>query len=340
MQPTDNNEVSPETGVNETARRILNLLFILNSAATPLSTEQIISDSDLGYGSDKPESDQRKFRRDREKLEQYGIFVREVKAPGASEAEESAWAIDRQRSHIDTALLTKNDADTLLAAVNEYLKRGDIPYREALLRIRTTLGSLGSASKMEKEDSTTPEREVPSSLEAIWTAYSARKKLKIRYADARGKQTERTVAIYGIVNQLDHCYFVAHDSLKDGIFTFRADRIVRAWKPKGGYSIPDDFDISLYLFLPIDLGKGEGIDVEFTFPATVSEGEVQTITNGREALEKQADGSWIWRTHSVSPTAAARMALTHAERGMRPLAPESLIDEWNSLIEKAVSAHA
>ena len=80
--------------LNETALRILNLLFILNASSVPLTTEQIVSDSDLGYGSANRASDLKKFKRDREKLAERGIHVVEVREAGAQHNEESSWAID------------------------------------------------------------------------------------------------------------------------------------------------------------------------------------------------------------------------------------------------------
>ena len=58
---------------NESARRILNLLFILNCTSRPLTTTEIITDSDLGYGMAGIESEKKKFQRDRKKLEEYGV---------------------------------------------------------------------------------------------------------------------------------------------------------------------------------------------------------------------------------------------------------------------------
>ena len=87
---------APEPSFDKTAQRILNLFFVLNSSPEPLTTEQIVLDSDLGYGSGNIDSDKRKFRRDRDKLLERGIVIREVRAAGAQETEESAWTIDRE----------------------------------------------------------------------------------------------------------------------------------------------------------------------------------------------------------------------------------------------------
>ena len=66
---------------DKTAQRILNLFFVLNSSPEPLTTEQIVLDSDLGYGSGNIDSDKRKFRRDRDKLLERGILIRRFAPP-------------------------------------------------------------------------------------------------------------------------------------------------------------------------------------------------------------------------------------------------------------------
>ena len=64
------------------AQRLLNLFFIFNASTRALSTEEIVSDSDLGYGSPQRDSDLRKFRRDRAKLAEQGIQIVEAKPLG------------------------------------------------------------------------------------------------------------------------------------------------------------------------------------------------------------------------------------------------------------------
>ena len=91
-------DATAEPAIDETAQRLLNLFFVLNAAPRPLTTDEIIRDSDLGYGSPNRASDLRKFRRDREKLAARGVFVAEVRTPGASETEESSWTIDRTQT--------------------------------------------------------------------------------------------------------------------------------------------------------------------------------------------------------------------------------------------------
>ena len=57
------------------AQRLLNLAFIFNTSTRPISTDEIVSDSDLGYGSTNRESEVKKFNRDRKKLSEQGIEI-------------------------------------------------------------------------------------------------------------------------------------------------------------------------------------------------------------------------------------------------------------------------
>ena len=331
-----------DVSYNETARRILNLIFILNSATVPLTTEQIITDSDLGYGSEVRDSDMKKFKRDREKLDELGIHVIEIKKAGSSEAEQSSWAIDRNRSHIDSALITQDDADTLARAVDEYLQRGDIPYRSSLRRIRTLARSLSGTGCADEQDPSSKNEAGLAANSAIWAAYDARLAIKFSYIDGKGRTSTRTVKIYGIFTQQESCYFVGEDALTGSIRTFKADRVQKAWKPKqkDRYTIPAGFDTRDYLFLPLDLGGSDDVEVRFTFPRQSVESEIAAITCGRGALEQLEDGSWEWSVHASNLRSAVSMAFSHADCGMRPCAPAEVVDLWNSIVDEGVRDHA
>ena len=140
----------PEPGFDKTAQRILNLFFVLNSSPEPLTTEQIVLDSDLGYGSGNIDSDKRKFRRDREKLLERGITIKEVRAAGAQETEESAWTIDREHTFAAGGLITADDADILLDAIDQTLATGSAAFATPLADIRSKIAYLTGASTAEE----------------------------------------------------------------------------------------------------------------------------------------------------------------------------------------------
>lgn len=131
-----------EPSFDKTAQRILNLFFVLNSSPEPLTTEQIVLDSDLGYGSGNIDSDKRKFRRDRDKLLERGILIKEVRPAGAQETEESSWTIDREHTFAAGGLITADDADILLNAIDQTLAAGSSTFATPLADIRSKIAYL------------------------------------------------------------------------------------------------------------------------------------------------------------------------------------------------------
>ena len=131
-----------EPSFDKTAQRILNLFFVLNSSPEPLTTEQIVLDSDLGYGSGNIDSDKRKFRRDRDKLLERGILIKEVRPAGAQETEESSWTIDREHTFAAGGLITADDADILLNAIDQTIAAGSSTFAAPLADIRSKIAYL------------------------------------------------------------------------------------------------------------------------------------------------------------------------------------------------------
>lgn len=334
-------EERDEAGYDERARRVLNLFFVLNASRSPISTNDIIYDSDLGYNSGNPESDKRKFLRDRNDLARYGIHIVEWKENGASEREESSWAIDRSKTDASLALLTADDADILLAALGEYAEQPHIPYRPALERIQAKL--MGAAGSADSRRMLAPHMGGQSDdpvLQALWSAFTLRKQAVFSYKNAQGDITKkRSVSIWGFFTQDDLVYFVGFDLGRDAVRTFRVDRVTRVYKPSRSYSIPEDFNITDYQFLPFDLSSNRSVEATFTFPAGVPMAEIDAITHNRGTRSVSASGTTSWQITVRDLDAAASFALGHASTGMRPASPAELIESWNEQIAKAVKAH-
>lgn len=332
-------EGADQGALNETALRILNLLFILNSSSVPLSTEQIVSDVDLGYGSGNRASDLKKFRRDREKLAERGIAVKEIKPTGGRASEESLWTIDRASSFAAVGAITRDDADALMRAVDECLSRSDIPFRQALLDIKHRLDAMSSPTARGAQAAVDDGWHEPSRAEdAMWTAFSLKRKIRFVYRDAKGAESQRTLEIWGIFMQEGHSYYVGLDEQTGSVRTFRSDRIVRAWRPAGHYTVPGWFDVRDYLFLPFDLGGGMSELATFTFPRDMGAAELRALTKGRGSVVR-TDTEIRWSIKVRNMREAARFCLAHAHRGMRPFAPGKLVHAWKDLMEKAVEAH-
>lgn len=320
-------------GANETAQRILNLFFVLNTSAQPLTTEQIVSDSDLGYGSGNIASDKKKFQRDRAKLLAHGIIVREVKAPGSTETEESAWTIDREHTFAAGGLITPDDADLLEGAISQALKRGETPFATPLKNILAKIERLGGPAADLSETPGSP------ASDAVWSAFAIKKGLRFEYENASGSASKRTVCIYGIFERDGHGYFCGLDDASGAVRTFRTDRVRRARATGGEYDVPADFNLRDYLFLDFDLESGKATDATFGFPSGTPAGLVDAITLGRGDITHDGD-ALAWTVPVRSLDSAAAFCLRHAVEGMRPLAPTPLIHAWNKLIEGTVAAHA
>lgn len=326
----------------EAARRLANLVFSLNASRTALTTSQIISDADLGYGSDTRSSDERKFRRDRDKLEELGIFVHEVKAEGESENEESRWEIDRERTHASQAIEAE-DAQAAIAAIDAVLARHETVGRDALRRARLKiLESCGFAEPREQDDPSVANARADGIAQALWAAFSQHKSIKVRYRNWQGGEKDRVLSIYGFFSQDGSQYVSALDSDSGQERTFRVDRVQRTWVPSGSYAIPMGYDVHDRVFLPSDFADGEPVEAVFSLGSTMDEREAHEITRGRGELamgDAAGDAGWIWRVPVRDLHAAAGYALSHARLGMRPRSPHALVDAWNDLIEGAVSAH-
>ena len=104
--------------VDETSRRIANLLFLFTTTRRPVPTRDIVCDSDLGYGSGNVESDMRKFRRDRDALARRGCFIVQAGAHAAAENEESSWELDRKRTYASVPSLPADDLILLIRAID------------------------------------------------------------------------------------------------------------------------------------------------------------------------------------------------------------------------------
>lgn len=333
----DRLQYAVETERQDAVHRILNLLFVLNASRIPLSTSQILDDEELGYSSSNRESAMKQFKRDRQKLEKLGIVVIEVKEPGASEREESSWAIDQERTHAVPRLITADDADLLASALADHLSLPGLPYRLPLERITAKLTSSRGLTPPDLPESS--ERANDSVLESVWTAFSLRLKLTFEYENARGEATKRTVCVYGLFSIKGVSYLVGLDEKSAQIRTFRIDRIKRAWKPKGVYAIPADFDVTDFLFFTFDFEDALSTPAAFLFPPTVPQAEIAAVTHGRGALSA-AVGGVRWDIDVRDLDAAAGFCLEHAQMGMMPLEPQHLIDCWRDRIAKAVQAHA
>lgn len=328
----------------EGARRMLNLLFSLHVSPRPLTTSEIVDDPEIGYlGKKSATRDSRckAFRRDRETLAEHGVHVHEVlpqSAGGIAVNEESAWAIDRERTHAAQGVLSPYDAEEIVCAIDQVFElHADDPTLWPLQTARTKLCELAG------RDPSSPERANGgrADLKSIWNAFDRLKPVEFIYRDARGIEKKRMVDTYGMFTHGTHSYLVGFDHDAEDLRTFRTDRILSAKHApdtRPSYVIPAEFDVTGHQFLPFDFSRAAVRPCTFTFPAGIAAEELALITQGRGALA-QSDDAWTWDIAVRDLDAAASFTLEHANLGMRAQAPSELAGLVRDHIEKAVSAH-
>ena len=128
---------------------MLNLLFSLHVSPRPLTTSEIVDDPEIGYlGKKSATRDSRckAFRRDRETLAEHGVHIHEVppqSAGGIAVNEESAWGIDRERTHAAQGVLSPYDAEEIVCAIDQVFElHADDPTLWPLQTARTKLCEL------------------------------------------------------------------------------------------------------------------------------------------------------------------------------------------------------
>ena len=176
-------------------------------------------------------------------------------------------------------------------------------------------------------------------VDAVWSAFAERCALRFLYQNGRGEQRERTVCVYGMFEREGTAYFCGLDNATDNIRTFRCDRIIRAWRPSKAYAIPADFNLNDYLFFEFDFADRPPVAATFSFSRGAQADMISGLTRGRGELMRTEAG-WTWTVDVRDFEAAASFCMAHAMDGMRPVAPDSLKQAWNHLIERTVHEHA
>ncbi|MFC5180328.1 helix-turn-helix transcriptional regulator [Actinomadura harenae] len=92
-------------------------------------------------------------------------------------------------------------------------------------------------------------------LLALAQASRTRTTVGIRHRSWRDEDTERDIDPYGVVFHTGRWYVVGNDHLRDGLRTFRIDRIASVTPRAGHFTVPDGFDPAVHL--TSTLAKGE-----------------------------------------------------------------------------------
>ncbi|GAA0352508.1 YafY family transcriptional regulator [Actinoallomurus spadix] len=106
--------------------------------------------------------------------------------------------------------------------------------REPLAAMRETLSFTANAVIGQAPE--------PGVLLALAQASRARTTVGISHRSWRQEHTERDLDPYGVVFHTGRWYVVGHDHLRDGLRTFRIDRIASVTPRTGRFTAPDGFD--------------------------------------------------------------------------------------------------
>lgn len=334
--------------MHQSSRRFLSLLYTLGGSTAGLPTGDIVDDEMMGYTLDtsgKPsktsrQSRKKKFARDREVLSALGFNVEQPFIQGSKPTDESRWKVrmppapyclkgskgKAQREHLQLM------ADEIKA----YLDKSDDPQKDVLWRAAVKIAcAAGNVEDMLSEEK--PRR--AAELDAVRTinrALSNCRAFVFDYKNAAGRITKkRSVKIYGLFSQDGNQYFAGFDDARNDTRTFRIDRVSRVYALGDPYEMPENFDVNARRFFSLDASDMKPVDAVFSFPQSVLQEEIASITMGAGSMEA-VNGKTYWKKTVRNLDAAADLCLGHAQCGMRPEGPEALVSLWREKAGRAV----
>lgn len=92
---------------------------------------------------------------------------------------------------------------------------------------------------------------VGAALATLTAAAQARQRVRMRYRSAQAADSERDFDAYGLAYRGSHWYVVGHCHLRNGVRSFRIDRIVDARPLPASFGRPEGFDALAHLAVSI-----------------------------------------------------------------------------------------
>jgi proteasome accessory factor BC len=224
--------------------RVTDLVLVLLNTDQPLPLDSIALQVP-GYPAEHAARRQA-FERDKRLLREEGIPVQTLRVPGD---EQYGYLIDREAFYLpDLALEPDEQVALHLAVAGVHLD--DPSGRDALLKLGATgLGEVRPIAALE----------TPRALVDLFEAVRTKAVASFRY-----RRTSRRVAPAGLWFRFGHWYLVAWDLEREGVRTFRVDRIedTVGLEASGGAALPEGIDIRASL--PDEPWRAEGEDYVVT----------------------------------------------------------------------------
>ena len=321
---TDEERFVSLTSDDEQARRLCALAIAFSNAESPISSQEVHA---AHYADLSDDSFRRKFSRDREKLVECGLVIRQV----GQDVRDALWQAD-DSSFADGSSLSSDDALMLDVLCTQLVSDPSFAWHDelrlALAKVDHAFGTLTAARL-------SPTRQSNETLKTLLSCVEHSRLAALTYVDAKGARTERTVAPYGHFGLRGNVYFVCAQ-VRDGALdpnnlrTLRADRVERVKQLAKRFEMPEDFCVDDYVVLPFQIGATSCTAQLMTTSAT--DADMLADLSRRSRLH---DGLHEVAVSDV--TAAARWAIA---AGMRPTSPEELVTEWRQLLDVAAAAKA
>ncbi len=348
--------------------RWLDLIATLLRRRQPASFEQLCNDVPAYAATDaKRESVLRTFERDKDELRRLGIAIETLTDASAGESlyrlradafylpylslcdSEFPRPVDTRRIQRPQGMgyqglsifpVTPDERVTLRRAASRVRALGnatlDLDAESALRKLEFDLGLLPIAEPL-----VTTSAVDTTVFEQLGAALDDRKRVTFTYRSiGRDVTSSRTVEPYGLVFMTGHWYLVARDVESDGIRQFRISRIGgtkanSAKRQQPDYEIPTTFDLHAHAASrqAWELGDDDAVSVTVQFRGT--SGQVQQAMRFGDTAHDSDHRIFAVRRREPF----LRWLLTFAGDA-RPVAPDSFVSEWQSLVQRTMSAHA
>ena len=328
------------------ARRLASLALLLMGSDEPLASSRIHEEV---YASLGQESFNRSFSRDRETLAACGLNVVRAGSAPRSGTLEALWAADPASFCDERDAPLPVDALTVDIACRSLLDEPEFPLSDelahALAKVNRAFGDTTLAADAAR-------RSWDRTLHTLRACHERGHAAGVRYVNAQGVESRRTLAPYGFYGLRERLYLVAADlgqvARMDGgpadqaspegetpqALTFRVDRVLEAHELGDvPYSVPEGFDVDEYCRLPFQLGETCCVGTLWVPPERA--GELRHASMRKGSLRTEGDGL-VWEVPISSVGAAASWAIA---QGLRPLAPDELVSAWHAALE-GVLRHA
>ncbi len=234
--------------------RQLSLVAFLMAERRPLTARDVKGNVE-GYSEMSDEAFARRFYSDRAELRDLGVPLHSQRDEFTGE---ELYTLRSENYFLPKLELTDDELAALQTCF--YLLEGKFAYAEPL-RLALQNLALGRPTLADEAPSATAVRvemrdpdysaEMPGRLAKLETAISKQRTVKFAYrAMTSGKETERTLNPYGLLNDRGVWYVIGSDHDRDAIRTFRVSRIrgdIRfATRRERDFRLPPDFDIDAF----------------------------------------------------------------------------------------------